>query len=90
MAKQIVTGEASRQAILRGVNALADAVKITQADGGKPSEIKKASKVRQEKLDLLDTKIHPWRKLRMQSSRTARDSSSTQPWMWSRGNLRKR
>ncbi len=26
MAKQIVTGEASRQAILRGVNALADAV----------------------------------------------------------------
>jgi hypothetical protein len=50
-----------------------------QADGGKPSEIKKASKVRQEKLDLLDTKIHPRRKLRMQSSRTARDSSSTQP-----------
>src|SRR3989475_8607730 len=29
MAKQIVTGENSRQAILRGVNALADAVKIT-------------------------------------------------------------
>src|SRR2546430_7992837 len=30
MAKQIVHGEDSRQAILRGVNALADAVKITQ------------------------------------------------------------
>ena len=29
MAKQIVTGEESRQAILRGVNQLADAVKIT-------------------------------------------------------------
>jgi len=29
MAKQIVTGENSRQAILRGVNILADAVKIT-------------------------------------------------------------
>jgi chaperonin GroEL len=33
MAKQIVTGEASRQAILRGVNALADAVKITLGQG---------------------------------------------------------
>ena len=30
MAKQIVTGENSRQAILRGVNQLADAVKITR------------------------------------------------------------
>src|SRR5258708_7022914 len=30
MAKQIVTGENSRQAILRGVNILADAVKITR------------------------------------------------------------
>ena len=29
MAKQIVYGEESRQAILRGVNALADAVKVT-------------------------------------------------------------
>ena len=29
MAKQIVHGEDSRQAILRGVNTLADAVKIT-------------------------------------------------------------
>jgi chaperonin GroEL len=29
MAKQIVQGEDSRQAILRGVNTLADAVKIT-------------------------------------------------------------
>ena len=29
MAKQIVYGEQSRQAILRGVNQLADAVKVT-------------------------------------------------------------
>lgn len=29
MAKQIVQGEESRQAILRGVNLLADAVKVT-------------------------------------------------------------
>ena len=29
MAKQIVHGEESRQAILRGVNLLADAVKVT-------------------------------------------------------------
>jgi len=29
MAKQIVHGEESRQAILRGVNILADAVKVT-------------------------------------------------------------
>ena len=29
MAKQIVLGEESRQAILRGVNLLADAVKVT-------------------------------------------------------------
>jgi hypothetical protein len=29
MAKQIVYGEDSRQAMLRGVNALADAVKVT-------------------------------------------------------------
>jgi chaperonin GroEL len=29
MAKQIVYSEASRQAILRGVNQLADAVKVT-------------------------------------------------------------
>src|ERR1700730_10137920 len=35
MAKQIVTGEASRQAILRGVNALADAVKITLGPRGR-------------------------------------------------------
>jgi len=33
MAKQIVTGENSRQAILRGVNILADAVKITLISG---------------------------------------------------------
>src|SRR6266446_4522627 len=35
MAKQIVTGENSRQAILRGVNALADAVKITLGPKGR-------------------------------------------------------
>src|SRR5260370_35241562 len=35
MAKQIVTGEASRQAILSGVNALADAVKITLGPKGR-------------------------------------------------------
>src|SRR5678809_1663522 len=35
MAKQIVTGEESRQAILRGVNILADAVKITLGPKGR-------------------------------------------------------
>ncbi len=35
MAKQIVSGEASRQAILRGVNQLADAVKITLGPRGR-------------------------------------------------------
>src|SRR5258708_23269900 len=35
MAKQIVHGEDSRQAILRGVNALADAVKITLGPKGR-------------------------------------------------------
>ncbi len=35
MAKQIVCGEASRQAILRGVNILADAVKITLGPKGR-------------------------------------------------------
>src|SRR6266704_3115332 len=35
MAKQIVTGENSRQAILRGVNQLADAVKITLGPKGR-------------------------------------------------------
>src|SRR6202049_4829233 len=35
MAKQIVTGENSRQAILRGVNILADAVKITLGPSGR-------------------------------------------------------
>src|SRR5579864_7887336 len=35
MAKQIVTGENSRQAILRGVNILADAVKITLGPKGR-------------------------------------------------------
>src|SRR5215211_5275022 len=35
MAKQIVYGEESRQAILRGVNALADAVKVTLGPKGR-------------------------------------------------------
>ena len=34
MAKQIVSGADSREAILRGVNALADAVKITLGPKG--------------------------------------------------------
>src|SRR5437899_1193314 len=41
MAKQIVTGENSRQAILRGVNILADAVKITLGPKGRNAVIKK-------------------------------------------------
>src|SRR6202050_983138 len=41
MAKQIVTGENSRQAILRGVNALADAVKITLGPKGRNCVIEK-------------------------------------------------
>src|SRR6266480_4786188 len=41
MAKQIVTGEASRQAILRGVNALADAVKITLGPKGRNAVVAK-------------------------------------------------
>jgi chaperonin GroEL len=41
MAKQIVTGEDSRQAILRGVNALADAVKITLGPKGRNAVIEK-------------------------------------------------
>jgi chaperonin GroEL len=39
MAKQIVTGEDSRQAILRGVNILADAVKITLGPKGRNAVI---------------------------------------------------
>src|SRR5258705_1265455 len=39
MAKQIVTGENSRQAILRGVNVLADAVKITLGPKGRNAVI---------------------------------------------------
>src|SRR5437899_11817903 len=35
MAKQIVHGEESRQAILRGVNVLADAVKVTLGPNGR-------------------------------------------------------
>src|SRR6202008_2737680 len=41
MAKTIVTGENSRQAILRGVNALADAVKITLGPKGRNAVIEK-------------------------------------------------
>ncbi len=41
MAKQIVTGEESRQAILRGVNILADAVKITLGPKGRNVVIEK-------------------------------------------------
>jgi chaperonin GroEL len=41
MAKQIVTGENSRQAILRGVNQLADAVKITLGPKGRNAVIEK-------------------------------------------------
>ena len=41
MAMQIVTGENSRQAILRGVNALADAVKITLGPKGRNAVIEK-------------------------------------------------
>jgi len=41
MAKQIVTGENSRQAILRGVNILSDAVKITLGPKGRNAVIEK-------------------------------------------------
>src|ERR1700732_533095 len=41
MAKQIVVGENSRQAILRGVNILADAVKITLGPKGRNAVIEK-------------------------------------------------
>src|ERR1700675_4630463 len=41
MAKQIVTGESSRRAILRGVNILADAVKITLGPKGRNAVIEK-------------------------------------------------
>jgi chaperonin GroEL len=41
MAKQIVTGEESRQSILRGVNRLADAVKITLGPKGRNAVIEK-------------------------------------------------
>jgi chaperonin GroEL len=41
MAKQIVTGADSRQAILRGVNVLADAVKITLGPKGRNAVIEK-------------------------------------------------
>jgi chaperonin GroEL len=41
MAKQIVTGENSRRAILRGVNILADAVKVTLGPKGRNAVIEK-------------------------------------------------
>ncbi len=41
MAKQIVIGESSRQAILRGINILADAVKITLGPKGRNAVIEK-------------------------------------------------
>ena len=41
MAKQIVTGGDSRQAILRGVDILADAVKITLGPKGRDAVIEK-------------------------------------------------
>ena len=41
MAKQIVHGEESRQAILRGVNILADAVKVTLGPKGRNVVIEK-------------------------------------------------
>src|SRR5438445_8839838 len=41
MAKQIVQGEESRQAILRGVNLLADAVKVTLGPKGRNVVIEK-------------------------------------------------
>jgi chaperonin GroEL len=43
MAKQIVSGADSRQAILRGVNTLADAVKITLGPKGRNAVIEKNS-----------------------------------------------
>src|ERR1700690_4046322 len=42
MAKQIVHGEESRQAILRGVNLLADAVKVTLGPKGRNVVIEKS------------------------------------------------
>src|SRR5207245_571792 len=41
MAKQIVTGENSRQSILRGINILANAVKITLGPKGRNAVIEK-------------------------------------------------
>src|SRR5205085_9117132 len=41
MAKQIIQGEGSRQAILRGVNILADAVKVTLGPRGRNVIIEK-------------------------------------------------
>jgi chaperonin GroEL (HSP60 family) len=43
MAKHIVHGEESRQAILRGVNLLADAVKVTLGPKGRNVVIKRNS-----------------------------------------------
>jgi hypothetical protein len=70
------SGKATSAGLVEGRNS-----SQAQVGGGERIEIEKAPKVRLETLDLLNTKIHPRRKLRMQSSRTARDSSSTQPWI---------
>jgi hypothetical protein len=70
------SGQAAGAGLVEGRDSLQ-----AQVGGGKRIEIEKAPKVRLETLDLLDTKIHPRRKLRMQSSRTARDSSSAQPYI---------
>jgi len=45
MAKQIVHGEESRQAILRGVNFLADAVKVTLGPRGRNVVIEKKFRI---------------------------------------------
>ena len=47
MAKQILHGEDSRQAILRGVNILADAVKVTLGPKGRNVVIEKKFGARQ-------------------------------------------
>lgn len=47
------------------------------AGGEEPEEIERATRARQEMPDPLDTKIHPRRKPRMQSSGAAGDSSLT-------------
>ena len=67
MAKQIIYGEQSRQAILRGVNQLADAVKVTLGPKGRnvildsgtkvPMDVKAGDKVLFGKYSGTDIKI---------------------------------